>query len=79
MAYLSEKEWAMKFAKKLASLMESNGHSQNSLAKASGISQSTISNYLSGKQMPTAKAIVAMSYVFYCRTDDLIDFGEPIE
>lgn len=78
MTYLTEREWAEEFSKKLNSLMLVHGYTQHRLASETGISQSAISRYLSGEQFPTVKSIVALSYVFLCRTDELIDFGAPI-
>lgn len=47
-----EKMWMKKFGKRLAELMKSKGVGQVELAKMCGMSQGTISKYVSGELSP---------------------------
>lgn len=76
---MSEVEWLEIFSGNLKSLMEERGYNQTELADETGLYVSTISRYLKGTMMPTAKSIVKLAYAFDCSTDDLIDFGDNID
>ncbi len=76
---MTEREWLDIFSNNLATLLDENYMTQNDLSIASGISKGTISKYVNGLQIPTVKALLAISYVFNESIDDLIDFGEVIE
>jgi transcriptional regulator with XRE-family HTH domain len=76
---MSEKEWLDIFADNLRDLMDEIGMSQKQLARDTGITQATISRYLSKKQMPSVKAIVNIVYALDCWFDELMDFGDMIE
>lgn len=75
---MTEKEWREDFGRNLASLMFEAGLTQNDLAEMTGVTQSDISRYISGDQIPNAITIVNLSYALSCDYDDLIDFGEHV-
>lgn len=52
-----------KFAEDLRALMLATGMSQKELAIKSGLTEASISNYLSGKRFPNAKSINAINEV----------------
>ena len=52
--------------------------SQRDLADAIGVDESTISRYLRGLRMPTAKMIVNMAYVLDCDISELIPCDEMV-
>lgn len=76
---MTEQEWLDIFSDNLISLLDENYMTQNELSIETGISKGTISKYVNGIQMPTVRALLAISYAFDESLDDLIDFGERIE
>lgn len=70
--------WLQKFSIKLAHMMVDARISQQELAELSGLSQATISKLIRGRQIPTIRALLNISYVLRCTVDELVDFGEPI-
>ena len=76
---MSETEWLWMFSTNLTRMVYEAKLTQRDLAELSGISEATISKYLRGHQMPGVKAILNIAYVLNCNTDDLIDFGKPID
>ena len=75
---MTEIEWIDNFSKNLRYLMDRDYMTQDELAEATGISQGTISKYLSGRLKPGIKALINISYALNCNLNELIDFG-PIE
>lgn len=76
---MSEKEWLDNFSEELKSLMEECGYSQSELAKDTGLSESTISNYLNKRQIPKATALLNIILALNCDFDELLYFGENID
>lgn len=75
---MNELEWTDMFSKNLRYLMDKDYMTQDELAEATGISQGTISRYLSGITKPGIRALLNISYALNCNVNELIDFG-PIE
>lgn len=75
---MSEVEWLKKFGKTLSDMLKDARMTQRELADATGLSESAISNYVNGKQIPTVRAIINICYELGCNIDDLIDFGERV-
>ena len=75
---MSEQEWIDIFGDNLYEMLYEKGMSQNDLAEETGLDKATISRYISKKQMPSVKAVIAISYALNCKVDDLIDFGDLI-
>lgn len=76
---MSEMEWLRIFGDNLQYLMDENCVTQHQLAEMTGLSQGTISKYVNKTQMPTVRALLAISYVLGESLDDLVDFGDVIE
>lgn len=77
---MSEVEWMKIFAGNLQSLMDEERMSQNELARKTGISQGTISRYLSAQCMPSVNALVRFAHVFRgANINDLLYFYDSIE
>lgn len=76
---MSKDEWLDEFGNNLQALMRENDITQRELERKSGVSQSDLSRYVNGRQAPTYKAIINLSYALECDVADLIDFGEMIE
>jgi transcriptional regulator with XRE-family HTH domain len=73
--YMNEKEWLETFSDNLAELLADAKMTQTELSKETGLAESTISDYLHGRQMPGVRAIVNLSYALDVDCIDLIDFG----
>lgn len=75
---MSEVEWLDIFGDNLVDCLKEFRLTQKDLAEMTGLSESTISNYIHKRQMPTIKAILAISYELDISVSELIDFGEKI-
>lgn len=76
---MSECEWLDIFSENLTDIMDSERMTQRDLAELTGLSQSTISKYITKQQMPGVKALVNIAYALDCSLDDLMDFGSRIK
>lgn len=76
---MSEVEWMDIFARNLAEIMEEQGYTQEDLARATGLTQVAISNYLNKRRIPNLKAIINLSYELGIDYNNLIDFGSRIK
>ena len=76
---MTESEWLDDFSYRLLGAMQYAGLNQKILARESGLSEASISNYINGVKMPNVKAIVNLAYVLDCEIEELVDFGEKIE
>lgn len=76
---MTEQEWLDIFGDNLLSLLDENGLTQQDLSQMAGISQGTISKYVNKIQMPTVRALLAISYALGESLDDLMDFGDRID
>ena len=75
---MTEIEWINIFSNKLVTMMKDSKITQAELADSSGLSRSTINDYIHKRKVPGYKAIINLSYALDCTTDDLIEFGERI-
>ena len=69
---MTEVECCEIFAGNLAQLMSETGYSQSDLAYDAYLDQSTISKYLKGDRLPTAKALINLCIVLECNFNDLL-------
>lgn len=76
---MTELEWMKIFGENLAEIMGEQGYTQRDLARATNLSESAISNYVRGRQMPTLRAIINIGYELGVDFNDFIDFGDRIE
>ena len=80
---MSEVEWINIFSANLKSLLDETGMTQRELAKATGISEVTISKYLHKQCMPSVAALVNIYHVFnqYLKitANDIFYFYEKLE
>ena len=72
---MSEAEWVRTFKDNLIDIMEEQGYNQKQLAKESGLSEATISNYVTGKMVPSIKGVINLSKTFGISLDEFLDFG----
>lgn len=75
---MKEYEFLHIFSDNLRYSLDYANMSQRDLADAIGVDESTISRYLRGSRMPTAKIIVNMAYVLDCDISDLIPCDEMV-
>lgn len=75
---MTELEWRKIFSDRLSFMMRQCNLTQRRLAKASGITEATISYYLTERKSPSFKSMINLAYTFGCTIEDLIDFGEQI-
>ena len=75
---MTELDWLDTFSENLQELMQEKGYSNRELADATGLSESAISYYVSGKRIPGVRAIVNMAYELDVDLNDFVDFGDRI-
>lgn len=75
---MTQNEWKEIFGGNLVALLKENGMSQSELAKKSGLSNSRISDYISGYASPSIFAAINMAYVLGVDVGEFIDFEEPV-
>ena len=77
---MSEVKWMDRFAHNLELLLKENHMTQRDLAKATGISEGTISRYLSRQCMPSVNALVNIAHEFpVAEIYELLYFGDQLE
>lgn len=72
---LSEEEYKQEFAYRLRRLMEANGYGQDSLSRATGISQSSISKYIRGDALPGYYNLMKFSHALKCPVSELTTYN----
>lgn len=65
------------FQKNIRRLLLENELNQAELARKTGLSEATISRYISGSRLPTSRALCKLTKALNCTSDDL--FEEKIE
>lgn len=75
---MKESEFIRIFTDNLRYSLHYANMTQREFADAIGVDESTISRYLRGRLMPTAKTIVNMAYVLDCDISDLVPCDEVI-
>lgn len=72
--FKGETEWSKEFARRLIRIMNIRGINQYDLAKKTGYSQSSISNYISGKSIPSSYASHIIAKALDCSLNYLVHF-----
>jgi DNA-binding Xre family transcriptional regulator len=67
---MTDQEWRTEFARRLRRLMLVKGISQNDLVERTGMTQSMISRYMTGKSEPSARNLYKIARVLECSTDE---------
>lgn len=68
----SDEEYAIAFGKKLSGILYSKGITQAELANKLGVSQGTVSNYLTGRTLPRIPQIRRIAILLHIPMDDLM-------
>ena len=83
---MTREDWMQNFGENLLEILHHKGINQRELSDLTGISTSTISDYINAKKMVSGESIVKIMYAldsirFSKNVDyfDLLDFGETIE
>ena len=76
---MKREEWKEIFAENLKSVLEEKGMTQRDLADDSGIAMSSISDYLTKRQIPGVVSIINIAYALDMEVSELIDFDERID
>lgn len=76
---MSEIEWMDIFGDNLVDLLREANMTQHELAKASGLTDAAISNYINKRRMPSVKALVNISDALNVTLDDLMYFGDILK
>ena len=75
---MDEQQWLRSFGETLKDVMEEYGYTQRELAQETGLSESTISNYIKGRQMPKGPAILNIVLALNCEFETLMYFGDQV-
>lgn len=67
------------FAERFADFIAESGLTQKQIAEATGLTETSVSNYISGKSEPSLKALVSIADYFKCSTDYLTGKKETSE
>lgn len=76
---MTSEQWCSQFADNLRAALDISDMRPTDLAFHARLSDSNISKYLAGTQMPTARALVNMSEALGVSVDNLVSFGEFVE
>ena len=76
---MGQQEWLNIFGDNLASILEEERMSQRELARLTGLNESTISRYINKLQMPTARAIINISFALEWQFEDMLNYGAMLE
>ena len=76
---MTREDWMENFGENLFDILCERKIKQRELSEITGIATSTISDYINGKVMPSAEAIVKISYAIDVDYIDLLDFGDTID
>lgn len=71
---MDERQWGLEFSLRLAAKMRQHGIDQETLSERTGVSQPTISNYMSGKTIPNFYIATKLAEGIGCSLDDLLHF-----
>ena len=71
---MSKQTWLNEFGNRLAKVMCLKNKTQIDLVKETGISQSTISRYITGRSCPSILELRRISDALNCTISDLVDF-----
>jgi transcriptional regulator with XRE-family HTH domain len=75
---MSEVKWMKIFGEQLERILDYTWTSQEELAEIIGVSQATVSRYITGKQMPSIDVVVKIARELDYDIDALIDYDEFI-
>lgn len=73
---MTEKEFRMKFARRLRDICQERGMNATWIAPRAGISAGSVYAYLNGKKMPNAYRVKMLAKVIGVDENTLLDVGE---
>ena len=69
-------EWSMEFCRRLKELLEDREMTQRELATRIGVTEVTVSRYVSGERIPKAPTVLEIARAVNCPVEVLIDFNK---
>lgn len=75
---MTSEQWKQIFASRLEYAIEHSGLTKKEVAELANVSQSSISQYLSCSQVPTATAATSLARVLKVDVEYLVDFEEVV-
>lgn len=75
---MTELEWMDIFGDNLRDILKEYGMTQRQLAEETGLTESTISNYINKRKIPSMRAIVNIANALDISTDELINLDDRI-
>lgn len=76
---MTQEDWLENFGENLQDILIEKKIKQRELSDMTGIPASTLSAYITGRSMPSAAAIVKISYAIDVDYIDLLDFSDTID
>lgn len=76
---MTEVEWMEIFGDNLVDILNDANMSQRELADATGVAESTISNYINKRTLPKITALINISEELDISIDELVYFGDRIK
>ena len=76
---MTREDWMENFGENLLDILGEKKINQRELSEITGIATSTISDYINAKRMPSAIAVLNISYALDVDCNDLVDFGDIVE
>ena len=76
---MTREDWMENFGEVLQEILTDKGIKQRELSDMTGIPTSTISAYINQAAVPSAIAIIKLSYALDVDYFDLLDFGDTID
>ena len=76
---MTEVEWMEIFGDNLVDILNDANMSQRELADATGVAESTISNYINKRTLPKITVLINISEELDISIDELVYFGDRIK
>jgi transcriptional regulator with XRE-family HTH domain len=76
---MTREDWMENFGENLLDILGEKKIKQRELSELTGIATSTISDYINGKTIPSAIAVLNISYALDVDCNDLVDFGDIVD
>ena len=71
-------EWMIRFGDNLEGIMKDAGYDITTLSRVSGVSRSSLHEYIRGKREPSIVAINKLCAALCCDPNELLDLGYDI-
>ena len=72
--YVTDELWKKEFARRLKKMAVRKGYCMRDVAEKLGVSENTMSHYMTGKTIPGAYTVKRLSEILDCSVQYLVDF-----